>query len=70
MSAGVSTADARTTTNGLVTTADASTDHYLVLGLGLKEGAPQTTFNVTSVEETLTAHPNQDGVVYEVVGED
>ena len=55
VSAGVSTADARTTTNGLVTTVNASTDHYLVLGYGLKEGAAQTTFNVTSLEETLAS---------------
>lgn len=55
VSAGVNTADAQTTTNGLVTTADVSTDHYLVLGLGLKEGAAQTTFDVTSLEETLAS---------------
>ena len=55
VSAGVNTADAQTTTNGLVTTANVSTDHYLVLGLGLKEGAAQTTFDVTSLEETLAS---------------
>lgn len=55
VSAGVNTADAQTTTHGLVTTANVSTDHYLVLGLGLKEGAAQTTFDVTSLEETLAS---------------
>ena len=55
VSVGVSTADARTTTNGLVTTVNASTDHYLVLGHGLKEQGAQTTFNVTSLEETLAS---------------
>ena len=48
-------ADARTTTGGLLETADASTDHYLVLGLGLTEAETQTELDVTSLEETLAS---------------
>ena len=46
-------ADAQTTTAGLLESADASTDHYLVLGVGLAEAETQTELDVTSLEETL-----------------
>ena len=48
-------ADARTTTGGLLETPDASTDHYLVLGLGLTEAETQTELDVPSLEETLAS---------------
>ena len=48
-------ADAQTTTAGLLESADASTDHYLVLGVGLAEAETQTELDVTSLEETLAS---------------
>ena len=50
-----SMADAQTSTAGLLERADASTDHYLVLGIGLAEAATQTELDVTSLEETLAS---------------
>ena len=47
------TADAQTQI--VVSSVNASTSHYLVLGIGLAEGASQTTFDVTSLEETLAS---------------
>ena len=50
-----SMADAQTTTAGLLESADASTSHYLVLGVGLAEAETQTDLDVTSLEETLAS---------------
>ena len=47
------TADGQT--QSVVDTVNASTSHYLVLGIGLRDGAAQTTFDVTSLEETLAS---------------
>ena len=51
--AAAKTADAQT--QSVVDSVNASTSHYLVLGIGLKEGAAQTTFDVTLLEETLAS---------------
>ena len=47
--------DAQTTTAGLLERADASTDPYPVLGIGLAEAETQTELDVTSLEETLAS---------------
>ena len=48
-----SMADAQTTTHGFVQTADASTSHYLVPGIGLTAAATQTALDVTALEDSL-----------------
>ena len=53
VAAAASMADAQTTTRGFVQTADASTSHYLVPGIGLTAAATQTALNVTALEDSL-----------------
>ena len=49
-------ADAQT--QSVVETANASTSHYLVLGLGLTAAATQTGLDVAALEETVASTPS------------
>ena len=49
----VSMTDAQTTTNGLVQTANMSTSHYLVHGVGLFSVETQTALSVAALEDDL-----------------